>query len=154
MIKPRALIAEHTNIFEHPVIVAQAGASDDTQAKLAAQDGNAGANIVVDEFSADDLQATVTNPAGRRAWLVYADAFAPYWTASIDGKPQTISRVNLAFKAIPIPPGSHVIRFALNRSFSGIILLGGVTLFGLLVLLSGLALCHETVRKASALKPR
>jgi uncharacterized membrane protein YfhO len=34
------------------------------------------------------------------------------WTARIDGRPARILPANYAFRAVEVPPGTHIIRFA------------------------------------------
>lgn len=44
-------------------------------------------------------------------YLVLADAWHPWWRATIDNRTTKIYRANLMMRAVIIPPGSHVIRF-------------------------------------------
>jgi hypothetical protein len=48
----------------------------------------------------------------RSGILVLSDAWHPRWTATVDGKEAYIGVVNLAFRAIAIPPGSHTVVMA------------------------------------------
>jgi hypothetical protein len=45
-------------------------------------------------------------------FLLLADTFYPGWTAEVDGKPVQLYRANLSVRAIQLPMGSHVVRFA------------------------------------------
>lgn len=45
------------------------------------------------------------------AILVFTDAYFPGWRAEIDGKEAAIYPANYLFKAVEVPPGSHLIRF-------------------------------------------
>ena len=112
----REHISRHPNIFEHPVILASPGDGSGRQRSQSAGAPDDG-KIEIDEFSADAISATVTNPANQELWLVYADAFARDWIASIDGRRQSVSQANLAFKAIPIPPGRHEVRLRIYPRF-------------------------------------
>ena len=47
-------------------------------------------------------------------YLVLADAWHPWWDATIDNKPTRIYRANLLMRAVIIPAGSHVVRFSFN----------------------------------------
>jgi uncharacterized membrane protein YfhO len=51
------------------------------------------------------LEAT----SSRSAVLVLADAHDPGWRASVDGKPATLLRANVAFRAVPVPAGRHTV---------------------------------------------
>lgn len=65
-------------------------------------------------FSANRLELEVETPAdgaGSPRWLYYADTAHPFWRAYVDGAEAPILRANLAFKAVPIPPGRSIVRF-------------------------------------------
>ena len=49
------------------------------------------------------------SPAG--GWVVLNDLWHPWWFADLDGKPATILRANVLFRAVVVPPGRHAIRF-------------------------------------------
>jgi hypothetical protein len=49
------------------------------------------------------------SPAG--GWVVLNDLWHPWWFADIDGKAAEILRANVLFRAVAVPPGSHVVRF-------------------------------------------
>ncbi len=60
------------------------------------------ANLLVTEVM-------VADPQG--AWLVYSDAFNPYWNARLDGVAAELFEADLGFKAIYVPPGRHRVTF-------------------------------------------
>lgn len=66
--------------------------------------------VQVTRFTANELvaQARVSPPG---AWLLYADAYHPRWSASVDGRESFIAEANLAFKAVWVAAGDHVVRF-------------------------------------------
>lgn len=49
------------------------------------------------------------SPGG--GWVVLNDLWHPWWFAEVDGKAAEILRANVLFRAVAIPPGSHVVRF-------------------------------------------
>ena len=51
-----------------------------------------------------------TEAAGRRL-LVLTDAWFPGWTATIDGREVPILRADVAFRAVAVPPGRHLVAF-------------------------------------------
>ena len=40
-----------------------------------------------------------------------ADAYARGWQAAIDGRPAPLARADAAFRAVPVGPGAHTVRF-------------------------------------------
>jgi hypothetical protein len=52
-----------------------------------------------------EFESTSPEPA----LAVIAQAFYPCWKATMDGKPTPILKANLAFQAIELPPGHHVV---------------------------------------------
>jgi uncharacterized membrane protein YfhO len=54
-----------------------------------------------------ELQASLSLPG----WVVLADTFYPGWTATIDGVATPIYPVDLLFRGVFVPPGTHRILF-------------------------------------------
>jgi hypothetical protein len=48
---------------------------------------------------------------GAAGYLVSTDSYYPGWRAYLDGRPTALHRANLAFRAVPVPPGRHVVEF-------------------------------------------
>jgi hypothetical protein len=65
------------------------------------------AELLRDEPRRQVWQVTSSVPA----LLVVADTYYPGWRATIDGESAAIMRANLAFRAVLVPPGEHVIEF-------------------------------------------
>ena len=42
-------------------------------------------------------------------WLVTVEAYDTDWHATVDGHPAPVLRANLAFRAVPVPAGRHVV---------------------------------------------
>ncbi len=74
-------------------------------AKTAAEAG-----ITVKYFDYNTLALAVTRPAA--GWLIYTDAYHPFWHAEIDGQAAPIEVANFAFKALKLDAGTHEIVFA------------------------------------------
>jgi hypothetical protein len=47
--------------------------------------------------------------AERPGFVVLADAYDPGWRASIDGRDAPLRRANVAFRAVAVPAGRHVV---------------------------------------------
>jgi prepilin-type N-terminal cleavage/methylation domain-containing protein len=62
----------------------------------------------------DDRATAVTVEAAtpQAATLVLRDSYDPSWTAEVDGVPAELVRANALYRAVAVPPGRHVIRFA------------------------------------------
>jgi hypothetical protein len=70
--------------------------------------GFAGTSTVLDE-SADRVRLRATLSADGH--VVLLDAFAPGWRAAVDGEPVPVVRANLAFRAVAVPAGTHLIEY-------------------------------------------
>jgi hypothetical protein len=44
-------------------------------------------------------------------WVVLNDLWHPWWFADLDGAPANILKANVLFRAVPVPPGRHRVRF-------------------------------------------
>ena len=70
------------------------------------------------------------------ALLVITDTFYPGWRATVDGHAADVMRANVAFRAVVIPPGQHVIEFRYEpRSVRLGLWISGASLSAVLVLL-------------------
>jgi hypothetical protein len=79
-----------------------------------------------------------------RGHLVLADAFAPGWVATLDGKPVRIHPANVALRSIPLSEGIHEVTF---RYSPWMCRLGmPIALFGLLLLIGWLELSRRRRR--------
>jgi uncharacterized membrane protein YfhO len=79
-----------------------------------------------------------------RGHLVLADAFAPGWVATLDGKPVRIHPANVALRSSPRSEGIHEVTF---RYSPWMCRLGmPIALFGLLLLIGWLELSRRRRR--------
>ena len=67
--------------------------------------------LVLGAFSANSFTLSLSNGLAQPAWLIYADAFAPGWHATVNQKPVPILKAYGAFKAIQVQPGASQVRF-------------------------------------------
>jgi hypothetical protein len=56
-----------------------------------------------------EVDVAVDAPDG--GLLLLNDAWHPWWSATLDGKPVDILRADVIFRAVALPPGRHEVRF-------------------------------------------
>jgi hypothetical protein len=64
-------------------------------------------SVEVIGFSPNQIEMKINNNSNCEGWLLYLDAYAPDWKATIDGNPTEVYRANIGFKAIRISQGTH-----------------------------------------------
>lgn len=67
-------------------------------------------DVTIARYEPTTVELT-TNAPGRRL-LVLADAWYPGWQVSVDGRKAAVVRAYHALRAVPVPAGQHVVRFA------------------------------------------
>ena len=60
----------------------------------------------------EPTEVELTTRAPGRRLLVLADAWYPGWAAYVDGRKVPIARAYYALRAVPVPGGRHLVRFA------------------------------------------
>jgi hypothetical protein len=86
------------------------------------------------QITRDEPERLVVETASPGAsYLVVSDTFDPGWSATLDGKPAPIRPAYVAFRAVALPPGDHIVEFTYRPA--GFVLGLGVTILG--VVLSG-----------------
>ena len=93
------------------------------------------ATIARYEPAAIDLVVETAEPA----LLILADAYYPRWTATLDGAPVPVLRVNTTVRGVVVPSGRHEIsfRYALVRTEWGLALSGASVVAALGLLAAG-----------------
>jgi Bacterial membrane protein YfhO len=92
----------------------------------------------------DDL-LRVRCAASAPAWLVVPDGYDPDWRAHVDGKPAPLLRANAAFRAVPLPSGTHQVTLAYRPA--GVPIGLGVSGLSILGVLAALALSRAPRRR-------
>jgi hypothetical protein len=72
------------------------------------------------------LEANLAQPG----YVVLVDAYDPGWRATLDGRDIPVLRANLAFRAVQVPPGHHVIEYVYRPPT----LIAGLAISGITVL--------------------
>jgi hypothetical protein len=70
---------------------------------------------VVTRLLATTVDVSYTSPCDRL--LVFTDSWAPGWSASIDGAPVPVLRVNNAIRAVMAPAGDHALTWTYRPRF-------------------------------------
>jgi hypothetical protein len=83
-----------------------------------------------------DTRVELRVAARAAGYLVLDDTYYPGWTATMDGRPATIRPANVAFRALAVAPGRHVVRFSYAPGWLGFA--KGLVLAGLAVVGAGL----------------
>lgn len=67
--------------------------------------------IAILQFDGNSVTMGVTLPPAETGggWLTYCDVWDPGWTATVNGKPATVERSFLAYKAVRLEPGVNVL---------------------------------------------
>ncbi|HZG54288.1 MAG TPA: YfhO family protein, partial [Pyrinomonadaceae bacterium] len=65
-----------------------------------------------------DERMEVETKSDAPAFLVTSDVFYPGWQATVDGAPARLFRTNYVLRGLPVPVGTHTVRFEFRpRSF-------------------------------------
>lgn len=59
-------------------------------------------------YAPNTLEAEVV--ASAPGYAVFSEPYHPYWQATVDGRPTPVARADLAFRAVPVPAGTHRVR--------------------------------------------
>ncbi|WP_316229345.1 hypothetical protein [Bradyrhizobium sp. SZCCHNR1070] len=111
--------------------------------------------IKVEKFHFDDVSFSLA--VDRPGWLIYADAFDPRWSVEVDGRPAESWQANLAYKAVHLDPGQHVVAWRFGRGavrpaiFMGYQVLS--TILMLVLVLMSAALGGTSYRSLAPLRP-
>ncbi len=89
------------------VVLAAEPAPADRPERAAAADAIGTARIA----AYDHERVTVDTDAPGRRLLVLSDTWFPGWRVTVDGRTAAIARANVAFRAVPVPPGRHRLVF-------------------------------------------
>jgi hypothetical protein len=106
-------------------------------------------SINYEMLSVNRIRVAVNGSSG--GVLVILDPYWPGWEATIDGVPTEVWRANYLFRAMPLPPGDHVVEMEFRPLSLRVGLV--VSVVGLMVTLLILGLSLITARRRSAKGP-
>ena len=76
-------------------------------------DGKSGDGTVrIARYANTEVVIDVDSRAG--GMLVLNDVWHPWWRAEVDGAPTEIFKANVLFRAVPVGPGRHQVRFSFH----------------------------------------
>lgn len=86
---------------------------DPTRSVLLALPSEAGTGrrpgtVRITAYGLNRIELDAESPDG--GWVVLNDVWHPWWFAECDGRPVTLERANVLFRAVAVPPGRHSIR--------------------------------------------
>jgi hypothetical protein len=116
-----------------------------TQENLAAEAPEP-AEFLATRFRANTLEAAFKS--SQPTWLLVAQSFHPNWRAFVDGHPAMVLRANVAFQAVRVPAGRHVLNLRyVDRGF-----LAGLVV-SVFALLAAVAARRHAKRKGPGFPP-
>jgi hypothetical protein len=93
-----------TVLLDRPILPAESVIQDDAR--------------TVKLVSYRNTEILVEAESQKGGFVVLNDAWDDWWYVEVDGQPARIERANVAFRAVAVPPGKHVVRFVF-RPFRG-----------------------------------
>jgi hypothetical protein len=85
----------------------------DRPCNAVASDGGGGnAGVRIERYANTEVVIDVDSRAG--GILVLNDVWQPWWQAEVDDTPTEIFRANVLFRAVPVGPGQHRVRFSFH----------------------------------------
>lgn len=85
------------------------------QAELLVDQEDENGRIAIASRSFNSVRLAI-GPLEDYRLLVFLDAFYPGWTATVDGKPAELLRVDDAFKGVVVGPGTHTVEFVFRSA--------------------------------------
>jgi hypothetical protein len=99
-------------------------------------------DATVISYSAERIEVQTDLPNSGSFFLILTDASYPGWTATVNGKPMSIYKADVMFRAVQIPEGKTTVVFEYKPGWwPGILILGGAT--WLLALVAGVILFRK-----------
>jgi hypothetical protein len=71
-----------------------------------------GGAVRISRYTNTEVVIDVDSEAG--GMLVLNDVWHPWWRAEVDGAPTEIFKANVLFRAVPVEPGQHRVRFSFH----------------------------------------
>jgi hypothetical protein len=126
------------------------------RAALGPATGASAAGATVSHTTQDGATASAVVDTPHAAWLVVRESWVPGWRATVDGHPAAVQRADVAFQAVRVPAGRHVVRLFYDPgtlTFGGVVssvALGCLLALALLTMFPSLALALRRRSDSSA----
>ena len=118
IVRPRAFVAPPWFVASEAAAAARIRIPAVRKGAVALIEGGApgpvagsGGQVEVTRYRPEQVDLSVTAPAGGLSALVLNDAWYPGWSATLDGAPVPIRHANLLARGVLVPPGTHRVRF-------------------------------------------
>jgi len=111
---------------------------------LAGAAGGGGGRVAIERLFADRVLIVVERESP--GLVVDVDAWAPGWTATVDGRRAPVLRANAIFRAVAVPAGRHVVEMAYRPASVG---LGFAVSAIALVLVGAVAIRRRRARRGA-----
>jgi hypothetical protein len=140
----RRILADGTFDLREEVLLATG--QDNPRARAAAQGPTRrqrlGAEVRAIEWRPDRL--VLETRSDGDGYLIVSDAWDPWWRATVDGREVPVLRANVAFRAVPIAAGTHVVamRYHPTPVYAGVACSAAFTILGLVA--AGVGGCRRS----------
>jgi len=89
-----------SGLVENPFLGAE-GSSEES--------GTFSESVVFQRYANQEVELKIH--AREAKWLYFADAYEKNWRAEVNGRPVTLYKANVMFRAVPVPAGESEVRF-------------------------------------------
>lgn len=99
-------------VLPRAVVVEEEDPAESKETGLALSSASSATRLPARIVGEDPNMVVVKTESGDGGWLVLRDNYYPGWQARVDGAPVPIRRADIAFRAVPVPAGEHLVTFA------------------------------------------
>jgi hypothetical protein len=101
----------------------------------------------------DANRVVIETTSSQAGFLFLSDAYYPGWKARVDGQEETVYRADYLFRAVPVPPGQHVVEFTFDPVAFKIGLAVALTTAATLVAAAIIRVCSSSDANVTARSP-
>ncbi len=104
--------------------------------------------VTMDSYKPNHLEYTVETDRG--GVVVFSEIYYPEWTATVDGRPRGLGRVDYVLRALSVEPGKHKVALDFHPASVGKTEATAYVGYGLLVVLVAVAALADRRRRTAA----